>query len=607
MKVKKAKWLVVLMVVAMLVTLFPVMGFADDNGCLEPPAGADWVTLYAGQTIEVGKVYVWNDADTLFVQYWIDDDAWDDGDGWGLYETHVHVGESLDDFPLNRGGNPQIGHFAYKATHDGVQCYTEEIPLSELEEFGDDLIIAAHAVVERIVEEGYCETVSGDITPELSWMRSSEDDVAHFPGKGAQWDPEIDGFTIPLDSEEVVWDGGTADQNVMEDTTPSGRWPGYNDEISYATYIYAYNDGDSHDDQADLRRFQASFDVDIPEGSEITGGKLGSVNEGYEDMIPINDNVYIFVNEDLLFWGGTIPDATTISFEGMFGKQAVRGGTSPDWDPVETDGWHIPGTIPDIDAADFLEEEENTLDVFAEEYSIFGAMHELYLTLEYEYEECYPDVWEDETAWGDGDRFNEQGNWATYFGYTIEDVCEEQQLLLNPGAEDGMNNWDFTANVVRSNDEREQSTGMVYPLSGGYFFDFTGANVAEEGIGYAASMEQEVDVSGYDGCPFTAGGWIQTELWPDPEKTDIEDNDYGKLIVTFYNSNNDVLGSSDTGIIGYPVEGYPTTDGKQYAEFYLTGTVPADAAYAVYELEGYLIQGSFINVFYDDLYFWVGK
>ena len=170
-----------------------------------------------------------------------------------------------------------------------------------------------------------------------------------------------------------------------------------------------------------------------------------------------------------------------------------------------------------------------------------------------------------------------------------------------------MNYWEFTTSVVRSNNERNQSTGMVYPLSGDYFFDFTGANVSGEGIGYAASMSQQVDVTGYAGCPFTAGGWIQTELWPDSTKTDVEDNDYGRLIVIFYDSDDTMLDTFDTGIIGNPVEGSPTTDGRQYAEFDLTGTVPAGAAYAVYTLEGYLIQGSFINVFYDDLYFWVGK
>jgi hypothetical protein len=147
-KVKKAKWLVVLMVVAMIVSLGPVMAGANDNNCPVPPVGAEEITLYAGQHIDVGTVYVWNDAEYLYVQYMIDDDAWDDGDGWGLYETHVHVGEGLEDFPLNRGGNPQIGHFTYKEYHEGVRCYTEIIPLGDWEA-EDELLVAAHAVVEK--------------------------------------------------------------------------------------------------------------------------------------------------------------------------------------------------------------------------------------------------------------------------------------------------------------------------------------------------------------------------------------------------------------------------------------------------------------------------
>lgn len=35
-------------------------------------------------------------------------------DFWEISEAHMHFGRSLNDFPLNNPGNPQIGHFAYK-------------------------------------------------------------------------------------------------------------------------------------------------------------------------------------------------------------------------------------------------------------------------------------------------------------------------------------------------------------------------------------------------------------------------------------------------------------------------------------------------------------
>jgi len=386
---------------ALLLAFVLVMGFMPLLSVAineELGENAEEMILYAGQDIEVGTVTVWNDAEYIYVTYHISEE------NWYLTETHLHIGESLDDFPLaGRWGNPVPGHFDYIGTHEYITEYTYEISLDYIgAESGDELIIAAHAVVVEITIE------TGTLTPELDWTRSSEEDVSHFEGRGAQWALE-QGFDIELDPEELVWDGGTEYQNDLR--------AGINPDISYATWIYDYADGDSHDGYADLRRFQADFD--IPEGYEITSGKLESVNEGYDNQIPINDNIYIFVNEDLLFWGGTIINVEgATEFEGMEGKEAIRGGTVGDRDPLETDGWYIPGTIPDVDVADFFEG-ENTLDVFAEEFSLWGAMHELVLTLDYEETMIY-----DETAWAAYEpgeiRFTERGNWATYFEYSVE-------------------------------------------------------------------------------------------------------------------------------------------------------------------------------------------
>lgn len=173
-------------------------------------------------------------------------------------------------------------------------------------------------------------------------------------------------------------------------------------------------------------------------------------------------------------------------------------------------------------------------------------------------------------------------------------------LLMNPGAEDGMHHWEYTEAVVRSVNEIDQQTGRVFPRSGNFFFDMTGANVDDDSVAY---LRQTIDIENYNSAPFTAGGWIQTELWPDDNRDDIIDNDYGELIVIFNDSEGNILDSLSTGPIGYPVKGYPTTNGRQYAEFVLTGTIPIKTIKVIYELRGYLIQGVYINVFYDDLYF----
>lgn len=100
------------------------------------------VTLYAGRNIDVGTVTVTNDGVTLHVKY-------ETQNGWCINETHLHVGESLDDFPFaGRSGNPVPGRFDYKGKHNCIDEYTYEIPLGDWEE-GDELIIAAHAEVKK--------------------------------------------------------------------------------------------------------------------------------------------------------------------------------------------------------------------------------------------------------------------------------------------------------------------------------------------------------------------------------------------------------------------------------------------------------------------------
>ena len=383
----------------------------------ESPYVAD---LLAGQTEDVGDVKVWNDGDNLYVTYNITDPD------WRITETHLYVGKN----------NPNTlttapGQFPYDdddATSVTDTVVTYEIPLDDIDGYSmqlnrkgkstgvmvadgapgvepcNDVYIAAHAVVEKCVVE------PRTLYPELTWQRSSETSVAVYPGYGAQW-TEAQGLAIALDSATLVWDGGTGGQCFTGYSTRS--------DISWASWNCT-QPGEPSTTGTDLRRFQATFD--IPVGYSVTGGTLGSVNPGYETVIPMNDNIYIFVNMDadgspgdeLIFWGGTISipqlDPTRTHFLGM-----LRRDTQPSNQPVfpETDGWHMDGAIPAISSSLFVEG-ANVLDVFAEELWTGGGMHELGLTLEGEQTTC-----ETETAWGDGLDFPGK-NWATYFTYHVQ-------------------------------------------------------------------------------------------------------------------------------------------------------------------------------------------
>jgi hypothetical protein len=60
--------------------------------------------LIGGQTMDVGDVHVWNDADYLYVRYMTDGD-------WSMGLTHLHVASSVDDIP----GHPCSGRHGRQA------------------------------------------------------------------------------------------------------------------------------------------------------------------------------------------------------------------------------------------------------------------------------------------------------------------------------------------------------------------------------------------------------------------------------------------------------------------------------------------------------------
>ena len=116
-----------------------------ESACGEPTV----VTLYAGQTLDVGTVTVWNDRENLYVKY-------STTGGWALAATHLAVATSLEEIPQTKKGNLKIGHFPYKMKHEPV--VTDYLYAISLDEFGyapgTDLYIAAHAEAQLLDGEG---------------------------------------------------------------------------------------------------------------------------------------------------------------------------------------------------------------------------------------------------------------------------------------------------------------------------------------------------------------------------------------------------------------------------------------------------------------------
>jgi hypothetical protein len=124
------------------------------------------VDLIAGQHYDVGDVFVWNDADFLYVKYVTTDD-------WFITETHLHIADSPCGIPQTKNGNPIPGLFDYSAYHNPpVQETIYQIPWDPEWIPGEAIFyIAAHAVVVKIVD--------GEVVQEeTAWGEGCD-----FPGK----------------------------------------------------------------------------------------------------------------------------------------------------------------------------------------------------------------------------------------------------------------------------------------------------------------------------------------------------------------------------------------------------------------------------------------
>jgi hypothetical protein len=224
----------------------------EDSRVVQWTFGDDLVlTLWAGQTIDVGTLTVSNDFDYIYFTYATTGD-------WYLTETHLHVGESFDDIPTNGPGNPQPGHFNNATDHDPpVQTFTYAIDMGDWDAY-DYLVFAAHAVVdsETMGNETawagcydflgkrwgqWCDYYIQRCVVHLPDVYVEACDVGayfHYPGTTSYWDITLSG--IPNSGEYDVYDG---------------TWPGW----CIQQFVYLYNNTNH------LACLIDSYGDDIPE------------------------------------------------------------------------------------------------------------------------------------------------------------------------------------------------------------------------------------------------------------------------------------------------------------------------------------------------------
>jgi hypothetical protein len=382
-----------LIAVSLMLALVPTVALAHTE---DDPLVVD---LLAGQTEDIGDVLVWNDAEKLYVQFLYT------GDNCGFLEIHLQVspGTTVDAFPedvLTKKGNPIPGQFEY--SHSGG-CFTEHTFPINLAEKGwttdTALVIAAHAALGR---QEAMTIVSGDGNTVVTQRRSG--DAADFTPVGAAavqaWEP---GPNYPNDGpDDSAWEAWSLwDQRLSTNLVPTGAdwiWESYRvQDPVYGTVL----------------TLQRTFDIGYP----IDGDLLIACDNGYE----------IFLNGTSLGSDNVYGDWRTSNLMQAF---------------VDVDGWDAVGSYSLLD---YLIDGANTLTIdAANEYfnppdksnsdpgtqsSNPGAC---IFAMDVDY---YADG---ETAWGCGTEscVDFPGkNWATYFTYTVQEICTNVPEVLNGGFE----------------------------------------------------------------------------------------------------------------------------------------------------------------------------
>jgi len=377
--------------------------------------GPTVVTLFAGKDEDVGTVTVSDDGTNLTVIY-------NTTGNWVMTETHLAVADSLAGIPQTQKGNPIPGKFPYSAEHDpAVNFYSYEIPLDS---WGPcpKLFIAAHAKVVRPIE-GCWETVwqIGDVeTPTCGG------DLTNYANE-FNWKKEMDlsgSYILPVGDCEQ---GPGLNSNKPLFTTPFIVGTSF-DEFPYNSNY--------------KKSYAADFDVEW-NGSLPFGGSLTI------SWSPPNAQTYTKVIS-----GSGIPSPEIIT---VLGYQAAGSGWYMDLYPLVSNSVEI-DPLPDGLHTINLEQTEG------------GGTFWDWVLLEKPCEQ-------EETAWADGVRFVDRGNWGMYFEYvTVEpySFADTQPVsdgtvgdLVTTVAEDG--DWmvwtfDFPVEVFTGNGNL--SVGLIVALDG---------------------------------------------------------------------------------------------------------------------------------------------
>jgi hypothetical protein len=189
------------------------------------------VRLMAGQNIDAGTVRVWQEGGKLYVEI-------QTKDGWKMIDSHVHLAENVDDFPIAGNGNgngngnqnPIPGKFDYKKYHYLAESYTYEIDLPEF----SPALIAVHSCLVQGTEttEG---TINWSLPDDSPW-EEGVDSEGGFDGWYYYCQPVRSGEEITLvlrgcldeDAADGSYEVKLKAESVQTSHGAAGEeWPGW--------------------------------------------------------------------------------------------------------------------------------------------------------------------------------------------------------------------------------------------------------------------------------------------------------------------------------------------------------------------------------------------
>ena len=259
-----------------------------------------------------------------------------------------------------------------------------------------------------------------DPTPSpLGWMRSTEIKDASFLRdvitSGDAWNFDLTFSKTPIkyfENEDVRTKANQKVADGSEVATPAGeqlvgiqhiwdkgnyfdRYKLQNADVSYdwASWSHHGTSGNTEEKgQYSIRRFAAYVEYSQSKLNSLSGVYLAPKDELGERsyLFPINDNVFVFVNGTLAYWGGTDIAAgnnqygalNRTNFAGQKGIK-VRSGVNGVFKNVypHTDGWCIDleENKAAVNIKPLLKDGFNRIDIITDEYWEGGGMNRLYL------------------------------------------------------------------------------------------------------------------------------------------------------------------------------------------------------------------------------------